>query len=69
MLRNLAQYYAKDPNNLFMVRIAQGLTHLGKGTFTLNAFHSDRQIISPIAIAGLLTTIVSFLDIKSSEYF
>ncbi|RUS76686.1 hypothetical protein EGW08_015541 [Elysia chlorotica] len=31
MLRQLAVYHAKDPNNLFMVRLAQGLTHLGKG--------------------------------------
>lgn len=30
MLRQLAQYHAKDPNNLFMVRLAQGLTHLGR---------------------------------------
>merc|ERR1719320_931579 len=42
ILRQLAQYHAKDQNNLFMVRIAQGLVHLGKGTLTLNPFHSDR---------------------------
>merc|ERR1719370_2719692 len=40
ILRQLAQYHAKDQNNLFMVRIAQGLVHLGKGTLTLNPFHS-----------------------------
>jgi hypothetical protein len=27
-----------------MVRIAQGLVHMGKGTMTLNPFHSDNQV-------------------------
>ncbi|KAH9500546.1 26S proteasome non-ATPase regulatory subunit 2 [Bulinus truncatus] len=30
MLRQLAVYHAKDPNNLFMVRLAQGLTPFRK---------------------------------------
>lgn len=68
MLRQLAQYHAKDPNNLFMVRIAQGLTHLGKGTLSLSPYHSDRQLMCPVAVAGLLATLVSFLDVKNSEY-
>ncbi|XP_065095519.1 26S proteasome non-ATPase regulatory subunit 2 [Ochlerotatus camptorhynchus] len=65
MLRQLAQYHAKDPNNLFMVRIAQGLTHLGKGTLTLSPYHSDRQLMSPVAVAGLMATLVSFMDVKN----
>lgn len=65
MLRQLAQFHAKDPNNLFMVRIAQGLTHLGKGTLTLSPFHSDRQLMSPVAVAGLMATLVGFLDVKT----
>lgn len=65
MLRQLAQYHAKDPNNLFMVRIAQGLTHLGKGTLTLSPYHSDRQLMSPVAVAGLLATLIGFLDVKN----
>lgn len=68
MLRQLAQYHAKDPNNLFMVRIAQGLTHLGKGTLTLSPYHSDRQLMSPVALAGLMATLVAFLDVKNSEF-
>uniref|UniRef100_A0A672JV41 26S proteasome non-ATPase regulatory subunit 2 n=1 Tax=Sinocyclocheilus grahami TaxID=75366 RepID=A0A672JV41_SINGR len=67
MLRQLAQYHAKDPNNLFMVRLAQGLTHLGKGTLTLCPYHSDRQLMSQVAVAGLLTVLVSFLDVKNSK--
>ncbi|XP_034252046.1 26S proteasome non-ATPase regulatory subunit 2 [Thrips palmi] len=65
MLRQLAQFHGKDPNNLFMVRIAQGLVHLGKGTLTLSPYHSDRQLLSPVALAGLLATLVSFLDVKN----
>lgn len=65
MLRQLAQFHAKDPNNLFMVRIAQGLTHLGKGTLTLSPYHSDRQLLSPVALAGLLATLIGFLDVKN----
>jgi len=66
VLRQLAQYHAKDQNNLFMVRLAQGLVHLGKGTLTLNPFHSDRQLMSPVAVAGLLSVLVAFLDVKTT---
>ncbi|XP_071957164.1 26S proteasome non-ATPase regulatory subunit 2-like [Antedon mediterranea] len=66
MLRQLAQFHAKDPNNLFMVRISQGLTHLGKGTLTMSPYHSDRQLLSQVATAGLLVTITSALDVKNT---
>uniref|UniRef100_A0A646QHD2 26S proteasome non-ATPase regulatory subunit 2 n=1 Tax=Hemiscolopendra marginata TaxID=943146 RepID=A0A646QHD2_9MYRI len=74
MLRQLAQFHAKEPNNLFMVRIAQGLTHLGKGTLTLSPYHSDRQLLSTVATGALLATVVAFLDVKTiilgkSHYF
>ncbi|KAA0194383.1 hypothetical protein HAZT_HAZT001317 [Hyalella azteca] len=65
MLRQLAQYHAKDPNNLFMVRLAQGLTHLGKGTMSLSPYHSNRQLMAPVAVAGLLATCMAFLDTKT----
>lgn len=65
MLRQLAAYYHKDPSALFMVRIAQGLVHMGKGTMTLNPCHSNRQLLSPVAVAGLLTTLVAFTDVKN----
>ncbi len=64
MLRQLAQYHAKEQNCLFMVRLAQGLTHLGKGTLTLSPFHSDRQLLLPTALAGLLITSMCLLDPK-----
>uniref|UniRef100_A0A069DXQ6 26S proteasome non-ATPase regulatory subunit 2 n=1 Tax=Panstrongylus megistus TaxID=65343 RepID=A0A069DXQ6_9HEMI len=65
MLRQLAQYHAKNTGHLFMVRIAQGLTHLGKGTLSLSPFHTDRQVMNYSAVAGLLITLVSFLDTKT----
>lgn len=65
MLRQLASFYHKDASSLFMVRIAQGLLHMAKGTMTLNPFHTDRQIMSPVALAGLLTSIIAFTDHKT----
>ncbi|KAI9376353.1 26S proteasome regulatory complex, non-ATPase subcomplex, Rpn1 subunit [Aspergillus egyptiacus] len=64
LLRQLASYYHRDQNSLFMVRIAQGLLHMGKGTMTLNPFHTDRQVLSRVAAAGLLTVLVSLIDAK-----
>eukprot|EP00057_Strongylocentrotus_purpuratus_P008602 XP_011663076.1 PREDICTED: 26S proteasome non-ATPase regulatory subunit 2 [Strongylocentrotus purpuratus] len=66
MLRQLAQYHAKDPANLFMVRLAQGLTHLAKGTLTLSPYHSDRQLLNQVALGGLLATTLAFLDVKNT---
>lgn len=64
LLRQLASYYHRDQNSLFMVRIAQGLLHMGKGTMSLNPFHTDRQILSRVAAAGLLTVLVAMIDAK-----
>ncbi|KAF1362795.1 26S proteasome non-ATPase-like protein regulatory subunit 2 [Lizonia empirigonia] len=65
LLRQLASYYHRDPNALFMVRIAQGLLHMGKGTLSANPFHTDRQVLSRVAASGLLTVLVSLIDAKS----
>ena len=64
LLRQLASYYSRDANSLFMVRIAQGLLHLGKGTLTLSPFHTDRQILSRVSAAGLLTVLLASLEPK-----
>lgn len=65
LLRQLASYYHRDPNALFMVRIAQGLLHMGKGTLSLSPFHTDRSVLSRVAASGLLTTLISLVDAKS----
>lgn len=64
LLRQLASYYHRDQNSLFMVRIAQGLLHMGKGTLSVNPFHTDRQVMSRVAAAGLLTVLVAMIDAK-----
>ncbi|KAF9050814.1 26S proteasome regulatory complex, non-ATPase subcomplex, Rpn1 subunit [Hymenopellis radicata] len=64
MLRQLAGYYHKEPDCLFMVRVAQGMVHMGKGTIGLNPFFSDRSIMSRPAVAGLLATLTAFTDSK-----
>jgi 26S proteasome regulatory subunit N1 len=67
MLRQLAGYYHKEPDSLFMVRVAQGLVHMGKGTIGLNPYHTDRQLMSRTAVCGLLSTLVSFTDVRGCE--
>ncbi|KAK6533354.1 proteasome regulatory particle base subunit [Orbilia ellipsospora] len=65
LLRSLVSYYHRDENALFMVRIAQGLLHMGKGTISVNPFHTDRQVMSRVSVAALLTVLVSLVDAKS----
>eukprot|EP00850_Spirogloea_muscicola_P005526 SM000025S08421 [mRNA] locus=s25:594791:601686:- [translate_table: standard] len=65
MLRSLSSYYYKDPSLLFCVRIGQGLVHLGKGLLTLNPYHSDRFLLSNVAVAGLAAFLHGCLDMKS----
>lgn len=65
LLRQLASYYIKSQDTLFMVRIAQGILHLGKGTLTLTPFNIERSIISKVAIASILTISVALLDPKA----
>ncbi|VDM46040.1 unnamed protein product [Toxocara canis] len=66
MLRQLASYHHKDQVSLMLVRLAQGMTHMGKGTMSLNPFHSDRQLMSPVAVAGLFAVCFAFLDANNS---
>ena len=64
LLRQLASYYHRDSTTLFLVRIAQGLLHMGKGTMSINPFHTDRQVLSSVAASGLLTVLVAMIDAK-----
>ncbi|KAL5212850.1 hypothetical protein ABZP36_023697 [Zizania latifolia] len=66
MLRNLSSYYYKEAAHLFCVRIAQGFVHLGKGLLTLSPYHSDRFLLSPMALGGLVTVLHACLDMKST---
>eukprot|EP00457_Paulinella_chromatophora_P001076 gb/GEZN01001078.1/.p1 GENE.gb/GEZN01001078.1/~~gb/GEZN01001078.1/.p1 ORF type:complete len:1026 (-),score=226.37 gb/GEZN01001078.1/:180-3257(-) len=66
LLRQLAGFYAKEPNHLFLVRIAQGLLHMGKGLLSLAPFHSAGFLLSKVAVAGLLTLLHSAMDAQNS---
>jgi len=66
LLRSLASFYAKEPNPLFVVRIAQGLLHAGKGLVTMSPIHSDRSLMSSPAIAGILAVVFCCLDMKGT---
>ena len=63
-LRSLASYYSKEPNHLFLVRIAQGLLHLGKGLMTLSPLLSDGLTMSRAAMAGLLVLFHAAADMQ-----
>ena len=67
MLRQLSTYYQREANHLFIVRISQGLLYMGKGTMTLQPFHSDGLLMSPVAVAGLITLLHSACDMPNSE--
>ncbi|KAJ1671345.1 proteasome regulatory particle base subunit [Spiromyces aspiralis] len=60
LLRQLASYYARNNSALFVVRLALGMLHMGKGTITLNPFHHERFLLSQSALAGLLVSIMVF---------
>lgn len=62
MLRQLSSYYQRDADCLFMVRIAQGLVHLGKGTMSVSALYSQKSVLSPSGLAGLLTVLIAATD-------
>lgn len=68
MLRNLSGYYSKekDSNLLFTVRIAQGLTALGKGHLTINPKQSDGLLLCPSALVGILGLMHSALEMEKT---
>ena len=67
MLRQLSAYYSRDANTLFVVRIAQGLLHMGKGTLTLDPFISSAspRFLNPASMAGVLAVLHAALDMKN----
>ena len=45
-LRQQAEFFAKNSESLFLVRLAQGLLHCGRGLLTLAPQRSDHLILS-----------------------
>jgi len=66
MLRNLMQYHQKNPEQLFLIRIALGFLHMGKGLVSLSPIHSNNMLVSKVGVAGLLTLLTSCLDYKNN---
>ena len=65
-LRQLASYYAKDPDALFLIRIAQGFVFAGKGLVSASPLHSDRLLVNPVALGSLIVLFHACLDMKST---
>lgn len=61
-LRGLAAYFQHEPQHLYVVRIAQGLLHLGKGLCGLNSFVCDGNVFNKRALAGILSLLHMALD-------
>ena len=51
-----------------MVRLAQGLPHLGKCTMTLNPYHGHKGLLCQVALGGLLAVLIDFIDVKNSMF-
>jgi 26S proteasome regulatory subunit N1 len=65
-LRQLASYYGKEANALFLIRIAQGLVFAGKGLVSASPLHSDRFLVNPVALGSLIVLFHACLDLKST---
>ncbi|KAL3235182.1 26S proteasome regulatory subunit RPN1 [Nakaseomyces bracarensis] len=61
LLRQLASYYSREQDALFITRMAQGLVHLGKGTMTMDIFN-DAHVLNKITLASLLTVLVGLIS-------
>lgn len=66
ILRKLASYYTKDSDHLLLIRIAQGLLYMGKGMLSIQPYYSERFLLSKVGMAGLITFMVSLLDINTT---
>lgn len=61
LLRQLASYYSREQDALFITRLAQGLLHLGKGTMTMDVFN-DAHVLNKVTLASILTTAVGLVS-------
>ena len=64
-LRYLATYFGTSPDQLFVVRISQGLIHLGKGMLGLSPMHSGKFLFSNVSLAGLMTVLYAATDMDT----
>jgi 26S proteasome regulatory subunit N1 len=64
-LRYLATYYGSTADILFVVRISQGLIHMGKGMLGLSPMHSGKFLFSQVSLAGLITVLYACTDMDN----
>jgi 26S proteasome regulatory subunit N1 len=64
-LRYLATYFGSSRDQLFVVRIAQGLIHLGKGMLGLSPLHSGKFLFSNVSLAGIITVLYAATDMDT----
>ena len=66
-LRALEQFHKNDTSVLTLLKISEGLTHLGQGLMTLSPTYGDNLLIHPVALASLLT--IAYSSISADELF
>ena len=64
LLRNLAAFYSEETNPLVIIRISQGLLHLGKGLLTLNPLTSHQLLLNNVGIGGILVSLFAFTEVE-----
>lgn len=74
IFRKLASYYNRENDTLLLIRLAQGLLYMGKGMLSIQPYYSERFLLSKVGMSGLITFLVSLLDINvtllgKSHYF
>lgn len=68
ILRQLAGYYGGESNfanHLYLVRIAQGLLHMGKGLISIQPYYNDKFLLSTVGMAGIIIVMHSCLDMNN----
>lgn len=66
MLRQLTAYYHREPSLLFLVRLSQGLVHMGKGLLTLAPSHAHGHLVNGPALGGLLAVLTAAMNMKQT---
>ncbi|CAB4254919.1 similar to Saccharomyces cerevisiae YHR027C RPN1 Non-ATPase base subunit of the 19S regulatory particle of the 26S proteasome [Maudiozyma barnettii] len=61
LLRQLASYYSREQDALFITRLSQGLVHLGKGTMTMDIYN-DANVLNKTTLASLLTVLTGLVS-------
>jgi 26S proteasome regulatory subunit N1 len=59
-------YHPKNTKVSFLLKICQGLIHLGKGTLSLSPYVCDKNVLLGKSIIGLVSLCTLFLDPENS---